>query len=239
MLDDYIAGVFDGDGSIVMSMVGTAAYKSVQLKAELTQCNAEFLAMVRKHFGTGAIYKDKRVNKYRKETSACLRFMGAHARPLLTIMARRGIVKAEQAQLALDFLALPRGACEEKKAALLRLRELNADKTAYAKDYTRLTDAYIAGLFDAEGNVYQSGKTSKLYVKITQKSVPQLLHKIAEYLGYGSASEQYRFKMYSHADVLAFWRTVSPHIHIKKRALDTLAATIFERQPRLKNSCNL
>ncbi len=231
--DDYIAGMFDGDGSIVMTMVG-GAYKSVQLKAELTQCNAEFLDMVRARFGTGVIYKDKRVHKYRKETSACLRFVGAHARSLLDIVAKRGIIKAEQAKLALEFLSLPRGACGEKTAALLRMRELNADKTAYDKDYTRMTDAYVAGLFDAEGNVYQSGTGTtsklKLYVKITQKSDPELLHKIAQHLGYGRVVEQYRFKMYSHSDVLAFWHTVSPHVHIKKQVLDTLVAAIFGRQ---------
>lgn len=226
--DDYIAGMFDGDGSIVMSLVGTAACKSVQLKVELTQCDQAFLRGIRARLGAGVIYKDTRVGKYRKEAAACLRLVGAHARPLLDIVSRRGIIKAPQARLALEFLALPRGACDDKKVMRERMRGLNADKAAYAKDYSRLTDAYVAGLFDAEGNVYHFG--TKMYVKITQKSDPQLLHAIAAHLGYGSLSEQYRFKLYSHADVLAFWRATAPHLRIKKPALHALASALLEKQ---------
>jgi hypothetical protein len=80
----YIAGMYDGDGSIVVGKV-VGGY---QLKVELTQCNLEFLKSVNEEFsGIGKIYMDKRVEKYRNECAGSLRFTGVKATPLLDLTA--------------------------------------------------------------------------------------------------------------------------------------------------------
>ena len=59
----------------------------------------------------------------------------------------------------------------DEKESLFKTMKLNANKQSYRKDYSRINEAYIAGLFDAEGNVYCAFKDKlKYYVKITQKS---------------------------------------------------------------------
>ena len=79
---------------------------------------------------------------------------------------------------------------------------------------------YIAGLFDAEGNVYNEiikGK-HRYYVKITQKCDPVLISNIQTYLGFGkiAPSEPYRIVFHSRNDIISFWKIVQPYVWIKK-----------------------
>lgn len=218
--DDYLAGLFDGDGSVVMSLVGSAACKSVQLKTELTQCDAGFLRRLAAKLDAGTVYVDGRTAKYKNEPAATWRIVGAYAKPLLEIVARRAVVKAEQAALALRFLDLPRGARDAKETARLRMRDLNSDKTAYPKDFSRVTDDYVAGLFDAEGCVYDGVKK---YVKITQKSDPRLLDAVASHLGMGRVCpDDHAWKIYSRHEFAAFRDRVGARCVLKRAALDRL-----------------
>ena len=49
----YIAGVFDGDGSISVSVVGPPGKKGYLLKVELTQCDIEYLGCINTAVGGG------------------------------------------------------------------------------------------------------------------------------------------------------------------------------------------
>jgi len=96
---------------------------------------------------------------------------------------------------------------------------MNKDKNSYEKDYSKINDAYIAGLLDAEGNIYYS-KTNKVryYVKITQKCDPVLVNHIKTYLGYGqiSPSEIFRIRFSSRQTVKDLWDRIKRHLIIKK-----------------------
>ncbi|KAL4852913.1 hypothetical protein ACK3TF_006041 [Chlorella vulgaris] len=222
----YVAGFFDGDGSINVSKVGYSGKQGYLLKAEFSQCNKGFLERLGQQFGTGKMYKDVRPDKYAGEANYCLRFCGAAARPLLDVLARLAIVKAPQAALALTFLDLPRvGSGDEKEQIRLKMRDLNADKT-YTKQYSRLTAGYVAGLFDAEGNVYTGAPPkNRMYVKITQVSDPELLHQIVKLLGFGVVSEGCRWKIYSKGDIRAFHCLTRHFLHIKREKLDRLVSS--------------
>jgi hypothetical protein len=225
----YIAGMFDGDGSINISKVGPAGKQGYLLKAEISQCNEAFLNTVNASLGgTGKVYKDSRESKYLGETSWTLRFCGKAAKPLLDIIATHGIIKAKQAHLALKFLDLPRmGAKDAKEQARLAMSALNADKS-YEKPMSHMNEPYIAGLFDAEGNVFcsvdEKGK-KRMYVKITQKSDPAVLQRITDYLGYGTVSEESRWKIYSRENIAAFHVAMATYLHIKKDQLDALVSS--------------
>jgi hypothetical protein len=88
----------------------------------------------------------------------------------------------------------------EKEELMNQIKSMNRDKTVYDKPFQNINNAYISGLFDAEGNVYfttnKDGK-KKSYIKITQTGCPEVLDKIALYLGYGSTTEVGRWRIYS------------------------------------------
>ena len=206
----YIAGVFDGDGTICLT-------RTRRLEVSLSQCNRVFLESVGRYLGGGNIYTDARVNKYKGEPNHVIKFTG-HARDsMLRIIADHGIVKAPQALLALGFLKNRdvsfREACGE------HMREMNRDKTTYAKQYERLCHEYVAGLFDAEGNVFISEKRPARYVKITQYSDPVLLDRIRDMYGFGSCTEFGRYRISKKADIVTFADAITPHTQMKTARL--------------------
>lgn len=220
----YIAGMVDGDGSINVSKVGAADKQGYLLKVELSQCNEAYIHELNAFFGnTGKVYGDARTDKYTKETNFALRFCGIAAKPVLEIIAAHGIIKSAQAELALYFLRLPRkNSATEKEAVRLRMKELNHDKAAYEKQWDRMSAAYIAGLFDAEGHVHDStddnGKR-RTYVKITQKSDTRVLDRIRDFYGMGRVTDGCCWKIYSRADIAAFRESVRSYLMLKLAAL--------------------
>lgn len=219
MNKSYIAGLFDGDGSV---MIGTCT-KSYQFKMEVTQCSAEFLNKVNEQFGmVGSIYTDKREDKYKGESASTLRICGIKSIPLLDIVHDYGVIKAEQAKVGRKYLQIHHqpGNDDVRRDLQIQMKKLNKDKTAYDKPYEMINDAYIAGIFDAEGNVYcnitENGR-KRFYVKITQKSDPRVLVKIRDHLGFGCIpnKERYRLVFNSKRDILAFYQRVEPYINIK------------------------
>lgn len=116
---------------------------------------------------------------------------------------------------------------QEKEAYRQRVKAMNKDKTSYEKDYTKINNAYIAGLFDAEGNVYISDDNApkfNYYVKITQKSDHVLVQNIQKHLGFGNItpSEIYRIRFYSKENVTKFLDVVRQYSIIKLAKLQLL-----------------
>jgi hypothetical protein len=105
------------------------------------------------------------------------------------------------------------------------MKSMNADKSSYEKDYSKVNFAYIAGLLDAEGNVYiNTQKRSKSYVKITQKCDPMLIRTIQQCLGFGSIppSEDYRIRFSKKNDILKLWDLLKGHLIVKKAKFEQL-----------------
>lgn len=199
----YIAGLYDGDGSINMSKVGPVGKQGYLMKVEFYQNNEDLLIKINSFLNDqGKIYKDKRYEKYTNSTNYCLRFCGKDSLDILSLIQDFGVIKSPQATLALRFIELINKQNEsvEKEELMNQMKTLNRDKTVYDKPYQNINNAYISGLFDAEGNVYfttnKDGK-KKSYIKITQTGCPEVLNKISSYLGYGSTTDVGRWKIYS------------------------------------------
>ena len=171
---------------------------------------------------------DKRVEKYRNECAGSLRFTGVKAISLLNLMEEYAIIKAPQAKIALEFLELGSVSNPELRAEYHQIMGgMNKDKLSYVKDYSKVNNAYIAGLLDAEGNVHfqnAPGKTRAYYVKITQKSVPEIIEVMQVYLGFGriDKSEPYRLRFSNKIDIIALWERVSPFLVVKKSQYQVL-----------------
>lgn len=224
----YIAGFFDGDGTIYICRTGRHPTAGYVLKAEVSQCNRRFLEMLNARLGgVGKLYEDKRSHKYAGENNFSLRFCGRAARDVLCLVRDHGIIKAEQARLGLQFLDTSKDAKEDIR---VRMRALNRDKSSYSKPYDRMCDAYIAGLFDAEGNVYvgapktPTSTSRRVYVKITQKSDPGVLQAVSQHLGVGKVVEGCRWKIYSKAHIRVFATAVGDHVRIKGAKLTDVAS---------------
>ena len=216
MNTSYLAGLFDGDGSIFIAKI-TNGY---QIKVELSQCSLTFIQMVNNSLNNkGSIYEDKRHDKYTTETNWKLRFFGEVASEILDIMNKHAIIKQPQAALAIQYLLLQnkQNKNAEREKFYIAMKALNADKT-YTKPFDRVNNEYISGLFDAEGNVYINHKNKKkYYVKITQKTDTQLLVEIQKFLGFGkiSKSEPERLRFFSKSDVFAFHEVIEDTSNIK------------------------
>lgn len=212
----YLAGMFDGDGSILIAKIP----KGFQLKVELSQCDKDYLVEINKQFeGVGSLYEDTRSEKYAGENCWKLRFTGEACTHVLNLMKNHSIIKYKQAELALEYLECQHqnNMYEARHHMYKKMKNLNKFKM-YTKPYERLNNAYISGLFDAEGNVYiGNGHKLKYYVKITQKCDEELITKIKDYLGFGkiSPSEKYRLRFFSKSDIFAFHAVVEDTSKIK------------------------
>jgi LAGLIDADG-like domain len=231
----YIAGLFDGDGTIMISQIPNG----FQLKVELTQCNKKFLEDINVGFAnTGKLYEDKREHKYLNENAWKLRFVGEATTSILNIMKSYSIIKYKQAELGIKYLEYQGqlNKYNERQAMYNDMKELNKHKS-YIKPYDRINNAYISGLFDAEGNVYlkETGKL-KYYVKITQMCDAELITRIQSYLGYGkiSKSEPYRLRFFSKNDIFAFHSVIENTNQIKIYDILELMERLLTIQIRLK-----
>ena len=221
MNDAYIAGVFDGDGSVNVTIVRAGTRVGYVAKAEISQCNREFLEKMNAVFDhAGVVYADPRSAKYNRETNYSLRFVGKKARAILHLVERHAILKAEQARLVLGMLDLPRlGHGDAKECIRARVSELNAHVPS-TKPFERMCDAYIAGLFDAEGNVY-IGPGRRRYVKITQVSEPDILGHVQAHVECGHVDAT-TWKAYSSRNIEDFVRRVLPFAFLKHKILASL-----------------
>lgn len=228
MDNSYLAGFIDGDGCICIGK----CRKGFQFKVELTQCNQEFLNKINDYFNNiGIIYKDNRKDKYINEQAQQLRICGIKSIPLLNIQKEYGIIKAPQAEIGLEYLEMNRekNMNEERHKLYLKVKSMNADKSSYDKDYSKINNAYIAGLLDAEGNIYYIAEPKKrYYVKITQKSDQQLIANIKKYLTFGqiSPSEPYRIRFGSKKDIIKLWDLINDYLIIKKNKYQELINNI-------------
>ena len=208
----YIAGLYDGDGSINMSKAGPKGKEGIVLKVNLCQNILELLEKVNAYFdNSGKIYKDPRECKYTSDLNYHLVFCGIKARKLLYIIRDYGVLKSQQASIALEHLNLGYFDKDEKHANMDLIKRMNKDKNSYEHPYENINDAYISGLFDAEGNVYfntNSKGNKKSYVKITQMCCNELLENIQKYLGYGSTTERGRWKIYSKQNYEKFYDVI-------------------------------
>lgn len=235
MNPSYIAGFIDGDGSIFISK----SNEGPKLMFEITQCHMVVLKAIQLFFdGKGKIYVDQRENKYNGEAAAKLRFYCKDAIKPLMLMRDFAVIKYKQAETAFRYFDV----ATDKEELRLEMKQLNEDKQSYPAKLDRINDAYIGGIFDAEGNVYcnyEKGVTKKFkyYVKITQKDVPSVASAIQSYLGYGQVykNEAFRIRFESQAVIEKFYQVVKPHMIVKTNDFDKLRSA-FSCKSRKKSA---
>lgn len=172
----YVGGFMDGDGCIH----ATADRKIVVSISQAQQSSIPvILTFLQNHYGEGVLLHVPAKLKNHRDMHV-LRFYGQNALGILQDIADYGIVKRDQAASAIKFLR--KDIKFEEVHSLLSSAKNLADYQSVSILTERLTPAYIAGLFDAEGCVGVKGQTS-IVVQLSQKQSPVLLEEITKLHG--------------------------------------------------------
>jgi hypothetical protein len=209
----WLAGFFDGDGSLNV-------IENKYPRVEIGQCNPEPLVMCFSKFGGSISVKKKKGSNSRQIFKWVVNC--SHIREIVHALSPHVILEREHFDLCGKYFQ----ALDDKADtyAIIDLLKSKA-KSFDCCDKNRINDEYIAGIFDAEGEVslefHHNGKASKYSIKITQKSNIDFLEAIREYLGYGTVDD-WRLNIYSKKNITDFLNRVSPYLVVKKKQADTL-----------------
>lgn len=205
----YLAGFFDGDGSITVEKLKESGYT---LRIKLFQSNENWIDTIQRYYP----FLKKTNNSQRRDNSRIeyeLRAAGKQIEPLVDDLLKYSILKYEQLLEAKKFFALinVKDKGDEKEKIYQKLKELK--KNSSIKPYERLSKEYISGLFDAEGSIgIYSGS---LRVKITQKSDTVILQKIADKYNNKNKIDNYAISFYGE-NSLQFLNDIKPYCIYKK-----------------------
>lgn len=220
----FLAGFFDGDGCIRFSAGprrGSACVKVIVAQAYNDGIPPE-LSLFKELF-SGGIYRGVAPKKETQRQSwrwecTTRTMIGA----VVAIVADHGIIKQRQAETARKFL---RGEVDGHDAWLACARA----KDQYSESVItveRLTDAYLAGIFAAEGSVRIE---KSLTVVIAQQCCPAFVYKLVELFD-GAFSGNGKWVAYGNA-AFSFLSRIRAHLFGQKVAqVDVAMAFVSQRQ---------
>lgn len=225
----FIAGFIDGDGYVHMK----ESKGSIRYGIFIGQCRTNILQVLHYHF-YGHIYKIN--DETRNEIDENMYYLPNNIRTIYTIRQNSYyskylieyiedfiILKHNQIKCIYEALQIKDEikdhTIKEKMIELKnKCQQYNQREIKIDYDFTRLNDAYIAGLFDAEGCVtikHKGIREFRLKIGICQKNHPMLLEKLIEYFGYGII-DRYCYIIFIKDDIANFLERVLPFIIVKK-----------------------
>ncbi|CAE7863809.1 Alkbh3 [Symbiodinium microadriaticum] len=157
----FLAGFFDGDGSVGSASDLSGCYLHVSQSFD----KAVILMLLRDTFG-GSIRLSKQGAGLRKPVLTW-RVCGQSARRAASLLAPRSITKQKQLLLAAHWP----GSTSKREDSKAELRDLKSYDSAVV---VPCSWEYCAGFFDAEGCIRQTGAGASLTLQIDQKH-PQVL----------------------------------------------------------------
>lgn len=195
----WLAGFYDGDGC--------TEYVNGIVRLSIGQCNPYPLMAIYSNYG-GTM----RVSKNTGDNSR---------------MIYKWCLCGSYTQQFIDDV-LPHCILERKKlgSAITNGEEVTSHVKLWNEQYEHLlNDEYIAGFFDAEGEIglclHSDGRNASYSVKITQKSQPDMLFAFLRYFGYGSV-DKIRFSIYKGENIKNFLSRMIPYFVVKKKQAQIL-----------------
>lgn len=206
---EYIAGFFDGDGSLGMN--GSVAVSFCQCQNSGIPGVLEYIS---KYYG--GYYSSYKPKDPAKRIVWQLYIRRDFCSDILCDLNEYSIIKRPQVVQALDYL-VTRQNYEEYAAEVKRL------KTVYESveiDAERITLPYLAGFFDAEGCVsVHKGSNHQLWVAFTQHGCLPMLRVIRDLLGFGTGSDSGQLQ-FSGAYAVRFLEMIRPWSIVKRDQID-------------------
>ena len=234
----YIAGLIDGDGEIFIRKI-KGGYQSGIL---LTQSRTNILQIIQYHYGgkiispiENEILKEDILNedgfydKNNKRNSYNLIIRSNEYNFILNDIYNYIILKKSQINALMEFskIANKSNMLEEKEELYKICKEQNLTKENENYDFTKLNINYIKGLFDAEGHIFLSYKkindnirfTKSIYMKITQKSHPQIIEAIHKFLNFGKIND-YIYYVDTFEDCIKLTNIIKDNLIIKENQIN-------------------
>lgn len=222
----YMSGFIDGDGCVFIRKIGNGYQSGISISQSVTN----ILQVIRYHFGGSITSNSKRncnienilnddnsYHKYNKRNEYNLLIRSNEYDLLLDYIRHFIIIKKEQLECLYEFNKYVNrpNFNDEKEKLYLKCSELNKNNIRENYDLSKINNAYIQGLFDAEGCVYISKELNDYYISISQKNHPLILESIKQYLNMGKIEEQKKFIIYNKTDCLKFISLVKNGLIVK------------------------
>ncbi len=170
----YLAGFFDGDGSIYIS--------SGCLHINFSQCVLNVLLQIQRKYG-GTIFKYVREYRENNRAEYSLKICGEDCRKILNVLKETSILKVERILYGIQYLDYNNKLMSDEKQKIIdSLKRSNEKKTEDDQYMDRINWNYICGIFDAEGCIsinYQNvmkGICIMPCLSIAQKYVPNFMN---------------------------------------------------------------
>lgn len=223
----YAGGFMDGDGSIGIytSPGGRRARATINFTQSSASGEPEVFRFLRFFYGGNIYVVDRSVHNSAHRAGYTMHLPSDCIEPFARQVLSRCVIKPPQLQLLLDYLA--GSVCET--VAVEQSKRLHAeygDQVDLARD--RITPAYTAGIFDAEGCVML--REGCLQVCITQKC-PDFLRAVQSVHGGSVRSDASEIRFFGPTAV-SLLRAVEPHLHVKKAQVQLALAYVDQYPPK-------
>ena len=207
----YISGFIDGDGTIYIRKIKDG----YQVGISISQCRSAILYILKHHFGGEVSF-----NLDKKEGQRNCHFYinrGKTLPFLVNYIKDYILIKKIQINAVNNILSLLNkpNFLEEKEKYFQEC--FNQNKEKIQLDIPDLKIEWIAGLFDAEGNIQLTERGVR--IKITQKNNVKCLEKIKEYFGYGKV-DKILWVIYSKENCLDFCNKIKNHLIVKRNQIE-------------------
>lgn len=215
---ETIAGFFDGDGSIELpepKIRDKNPCPRLTFRQSYNSGEPPELKLIKEMYGGNLYLTSKRHGNSRDSWSLIISST-EEAKKILEDLHVHCALKKEQVDLALSYLA-DRSDPEE---VYLKFQKMKCEYGNAIIHQDRITDAYIAGLFMADGSVgiYTRGDGLGVFITscIAKKQCPPLLVAIQKYLEFGRVVKRGVIE-FSQNNTLALLERLRDYVHGQKR----------------------
>lgn len=208
----WLAGFMDGDGSINL-------VDKKYLRVEIGQCNPYPLILLQSNYGGNLAVKSNTGENSRKIFKWAINC--SKVEKVVNDIKDHVILEYDHIVQCVNYFKCESEDSKNKVIYVFQSKIKKYDDVLY----DRINYEYIAGLFDAEGEVsleyHYDGRNSKYSVSITQQSSLGLLHGIVKFLGYGKVDKS-RMKIYRKDQIQNFLECILPYLVVKRQQCKTL-----------------
>jgi len=205
----YIAGFIDGDGTIYIRKIKDG----YQVGITISQCRSVILYILKHHFGGEVSFNLENQEGQRNCHSYVNR--GKTLPFLVDYIKDEILIKKIQIDAVKNILPLLNKQNDEKEKYFQEC--FNQNKEKIHVDIPNLKIEWIAGLFDAEGNIQLTERGVR--IKITQKNNVKCLEKIKEYFGYGKV-DKILWVIYSKENCIDFCNKIKDYLIVKRNQIE-------------------
>jgi hypothetical protein len=211
----YIAGFIDGDGCIFIRKIKDGFQTGIQI----SQSRTNLLLILQYYFG--GIIRQTHMNRTNQSNTTrnqyVLNIRSNEYELLLNHVYHHIIIKTQQIKSLKEISKyVNKPNLNDKKEECYDICTIaNKNKIFDCQHLIKMNIDYISGLFDSEGCFYiNKNRISSFRISIAQKSHPEVLEYVKQYLGFGNING-FSYYIYSKDNCLKFIELVENNLIVK------------------------